>query len=89
MSNSISKIGLKQAFLVVEDKVYYRRRRITQLRLGGYSNKKIAERIYQKLMGQIAEGKWFERLPGEDKTFRELMEKYMREHSARNKAPIS
>jgi len=53
------------------------------------SDKKIAERIYQKLMGQIAEGKWFERLPGADKTFRELMEKYMREHSARNKAPIS
>jgi integrase len=31
--------------------------------------------------GEIAEGKWFERLPGEEKTFRQLMEKYMTEHS--------
>jgi integrase len=52
-------------------------------------DKKLAERIYHKLMGQIAEGKWFERLPGDEKTFREMMEKYMREHSKINKSPKS
>lgn len=45
MNNFMPKPGLKQAFLVVEDKVYYRRRRITQLRLIGYSNKKIADNL--------------------------------------------
>jgi integrase len=52
-------------------------------------DKKLAERIYHKILGEIAEGKWFERLPGEDKTFREMIEKYLREYSARNKAPKS
>ena len=40
-------------------------------------DKKLAVRIYQKVMGEVAEGKWFEKLPGEEKTFREMMEKYM------------
>jgi integrase len=35
---------------------------------------KLAKRIYDKVKGEIAEGKWFEKLPGEDKTFKELME---------------
>ena len=48
---------------------------------------KLAKRIFDKVKGEIAEGKWFERLPGENNTFEELMEKYMVEHSARNKAP--
>jgi integrase len=48
-------------------------------------DKKLAQRILDKVKGEIAEGKWFEKLPGEDKTFREMMEKYMVEHSARNK----
>ena len=52
-------------------------------------DKKLAQRIYDKVSGEIAEGKWFEKLPGEDRTFREMMEKYMVEHSARNKAPKS
>jgi hypothetical protein len=51
------------------------------------SDRKIALRILGKVKGEIAEGKWFERLPGEENTFGELMEKYMTEHSARNKAP--
>jgi integrase len=50
---------------------------------------KLAKRIFDKVKGEIAEGKWFERLPGEDRTFEELMEKYMAEHSAINKAPRS
>ena len=52
-------------------------------------DKKLAQRIFDKVKGEIAEGKWFERLPGEDNTFREMIEKYMAEHSSRNKAPKS
>ena len=55
----------------------------------GTANRKLAERIYHKVLGQIAEGKWFEKLPGEERLFRELMEKYMVEHSRPNKAPNS
>jgi len=44
-------------------------------------DRKLAQRIYDKVKGEIAEGKWFERLPGQDKTFKELMEKYIVEHS--------
>jgi len=49
-------------------------------------DRKLAQRIYDKVKGEIAEGRWFERLPGEEKTFREMIEKYLSEHSARNKA---
>lgn len=49
-------------------------------------DKKLAQRIYDKIRGEVAEGKWFERLPGADKTFREMMEKYMAEHSEPKKA---
>jgi integrase len=52
-------------------------------------NKKLAERIHGKVLNEIAEGKWFDRLPGEQKTFAELIEKYLLEHSAPNKAPMS
>ena len=43
-------------------------------------DKKLAVRIYQKVMGEVAEGKWFEKLPGEEKTFREMMEKFETEY---------
>ena len=52
-------------------------------------DKKLAQRIFDKLKGEIAEGKWFEKLPGEDYTFRDLMKKYMEEYSAVNKAASS
>jgi integrase len=52
-------------------------------------DKKVAQRILDKVKGEIAEGKWFEKIPGEDRTFKEMMERYMTEHSARNKAPKS
>jgi integrase len=52
-------------------------------------DKKLAQRILDKVKGEVAEGKWFKKLPGEEKTFAEMMEKYMKEHSARNKAPGS
>jgi integrase len=50
-------------------------------------DKKLAQRIYDKVVGQIAEGKWFERVPGEDKTVNELLDRYLRDHSKPNKAP--
>lgn len=53
------------------------------------SDKKLAQRIYEKVRGEIATGKWFNRMPGEEKTFGELMERYLREHSAFNKTPLS
>jgi len=52
-------------------------------------DKKLAQRIYDKVKGEVAERKWFEKLPGEDLTFKQMMERYMEEHSARNKAPTS
>lgn len=53
------------------------------------SDRKLAQRIFEKIKGEIAEGKWFERIPGEDYTFTDLMEKYLSEYSAVSKAPKS
>jgi integrase len=50
------------------------------------TDKDLALRIYHKVLGQIAEGKWFERLPGDEKSVRELLERYLAEYSAPNKA---
>lgn len=44
------------------------------------NDKKLAERIYRKVLGEVAEGKWFEKLPGEEKTFREMMDRYKVEY---------
>lgn len=52
-------------------------------------DKKLAMRIFDKIKGDIAEGKWFERLPGEDYTFGDLMGKYLEEYSSVNKARTS
>ena len=46
-------------------------------------DRKLAQRIYDKVRGEIAEGKWFERLPGEDKTFKEMMERYLNEYASK------
>jgi len=43
-------------------------------------SKKLAERIYHSELGKIAEGRWFEKLPGEEITFREMMERYKTEY---------
>ena len=53
------------------------------------TDKKLAEKIFHKVQTQIAEGKWFEKPIGSDKTVRELLEKYLKEHSAINKSPLS
>jgi len=52
-------------------------------------DKKLAQRIFDKLRGEIAEGNWFEKLPGEGYKFKDLMDKYMKEHSAVRKAETS
>ena len=43
-------------------------------------DKELVQKIYFKVLGEVAEGKWFEKLPGEDKTFREMMEKFESEY---------
>jgi len=53
------------------------------------TDKKVAEKIYHKVMTQIAEGKWYEPARGADKTVKELLERYLQDHSAPNKAPKS
>ena len=45
------------------------------------TDKKVAEKIYHKVMTQVAEGKWLEKLPEEDKMFKEMMDKYLTEYS--------
>jgi integrase len=52
-------------------------------------DKKLAIRIFDKLKGEIAEGKWFEKPPGDAYKFKDLMDKYMAEYSAVNKAASS
>jgi len=51
------------------------------------SDKRLAEKIHAKVLTQIAEGKWFERLEGEDKTLGDLLDRYISEHSVHKKAP--
>lgn len=50
------------------------------------TDKKLAERIYGKVLGLIAEGKWFDRPPGHDKRVADMLDRYLTEHSAPNKA---
>ena len=52
----------------------------------GTSDRKLADKVFRKVMGEIAEGDWFERLPGEEKTLSELFGKYLEEHSKPNKS---
>ncbi len=52
----------------------------------GTNNRRLAEAIYAKVKTQIKEGKWFEVCEAKQHTFDEMMEKYLREHSAINKA---
>ena len=47
-------------------------------------DKKLAIRIFDKIKGELAEGKWFEKVPVQKYTFGELMDKYLQEHSSVN-----
>ena len=42
---------------------------------------KLAKRIYDKIKGQVAEGRWFDVSEEEERTFKDLMDRYMTEHS--------
>ncbi len=46
------------------------------------TDRKLARRIYDKVKGEVAEGRWFERLPGEDRLFAQMMDKYLSEHAS-------
>ena len=50
-------------------------------------DRRIAERIHHKVMTQVAEGKWFDRLEGEDKTIGDLLDRYIVDYALPNKAP--
>ena len=52
-------------------------------------DKELAKKILDSQKGKIAEGKWFERLPGQDFTFKEAMDKYLNGYSKRSKATSS
>ncbi len=49
-------------------------------------NRKLAQKILDKTKGEIAEGKWFKKLEGDDRNFGEMVDKYMQEHSIPKKA---
>ena len=53
----------------------------------GTKDKQLAKKIYAKVSTQINEGKWFEKLPAEDKTLKDMLDKYLEEYSIPNKAP--
>ena len=53
------------------------------------TDKKLAERIYHKVLGELATGKWLESEPAEEKTIGELFSKYLEEHSKPNKSQAS
>lgn len=74
------KRGLTWWFSLTYDGVQIRR-------TTGESEKKAAEEIYHHVMSQIREGKWFGRSEGEGKTIRDLLERYIDEHSVPNKSP--
>ena len=49
------------------------------------TDKKLAEKIHHKVMTQLAENQWLDKLEGEDKTFKELADKYINEYAKLNK----
>jgi integrase len=55
----------------------------------GTSDPKLATQIYAKVQTQIIEGKWFEIDESRQRTFDEMMDRYLREHSQINKTQES
>jgi integrase len=49
-------------------------------------NRQLAKKIEAKIKAQLIEGKWFEKLPGEDKTYEEMMDKYEAEHVSQKRS---
>lgn len=54
----------------------------------GTDNKRLAEKIYAKALLDVHEGRWFQN-EAKRRTFKELTDRYMQEHSAVNKAQSS
>ncbi|MBI4715997.1 MAG: tyrosine-type recombinase/integrase [Nitrospirae bacterium] len=55
----------------------------------GTSSRKLAEAILAKVNHDITEGRWFDTAEEKKRTFRELLDRYLREHSIPRKAPAS
>ena len=53
------------------------------------TDKSLAQKIHAKVQTQIAEGRWFKRLPGEKISLEELLKKYLEDYSELNKAHSS
>src|SRR5262245_38363746 len=53
------------------------------------TDRRVAERIYVKMRGLIAAGTLGEQPKGQDKTVKDLIERYLRDHSAPNKAALT
>lgn len=61
-----------------------RRRRSTRT-----TDRKLALKIYQKVMGEVVEDRWFDKKLGSNHTFGDLIKRYLEGHSANNKKPSS
>lgn len=55
----------------------------------GTANRKLAEKIYAKVLLEVQTETYFPKLPEHSKTFKDLIERYMAEHSAIHKKPKS
>ena len=53
------------------------------------TDRKLAERIYFKVRGLVAEGTWCDRPPVPHRQVKDLLERYLRDHSAPNKAALT
>ena len=51
------------------------------------TDKKTAQKIYHKVMTELAEGKYFKKPIGANKEVKEMIEQYLERHSKPNKAP--
>lgn len=52
------------------------------------TNKKLAEKFEAKVKADVAEGKWLDVDPGKNTTFKELLEKYLAEHSIKKSGDL-
>jgi len=53
------------------------------------TDRKLAERIYFKMRGLVAQGTWCERPVVQHRQVKDLLERYLRDHSAPNKAALT
>lgn len=53
------------------------------------SNRKLAETVLAKVKNDLTEGRWFDIAEEKKRVFREMVERYLREHSSLRKAPRS